>query len=946
MRKQRPTFLGGDSTTRRLRSEPGMVMALSALLFGALFFVVVMTVQYLNGVRESIATYRLVTMTSQQMRLGAPYKAGSLRLGMWTARLLGFPSAQAIEGIQSYPGIGSINMGFDSSIHPPRVSVSASKTLNLLAGFMSNFSAGIGLTALSTQAEISATSYESWVSVATDTSLSMIGNGTVQNGQPSRFSKLLEAFNVPEDVTSTGAECYPIKISDWANFVPAYREALKKNQTPTGKSYYEFYTGLDPDKYNPTQSELKRFVCNIRRQLLPLFVAERARPMQLRYDMERPEISAAVTDPAFGSVPNVGQWYTTYNPGVSYKYTYWKPDLAAVPPDPHKLPGDNMLVCSKPDPRDPVTCLPDTGTTGSNPHCFPFPTTNRQFTINRAAARGPFTDFVMGAPTCKLSGVGDSDYDQVGCSPSWIKYTDNDFCWRPWGGGNLSFDFTPEELNICSSGGGSQPNPEMYQGGGCPTQYNQLDTHFSDLWVLYKRLTQAFVIGLSDAVTLIDFFTVAAPTEYGNVSNPVSNPNSQWGISRALGIRHLYSSLKMLQAGQTGHIYRDSIDSDLSDLSVSTLIGNNGNPYYLYNFAYFPGMARQNEMIPHLDPTRWPNTNPQSRAGLTVTDEGKLLPSGSTFYGREYLAPVEHPLYPFASGNYPYGVPLGRCGTWEAKSPGKKPTEHTNVKYNFTTYGDTEANINANRWVPLPGLTVEDAPLPVNLNGSPAGGLTSISPYHSTYYPLSGAFPGILDWPPLLSVYYSGSNQGKLVKPYQPYAPEDIRNLAMCAFNYMAASPGGTDIWGATQAARKQFEEVRLPTNFPKASGAAVFITDGEPNLGMSNPWPVAQLNADVIPTGPVTDPNSHLGKIKAELDTLNASPLKAFAILLFIKREPVLNQNAQDFISLFDNSIYPKRISFVIDVSTAQDFAQQFAHALSLIRLFILGATKFVPHD
>lgn len=926
---------------------------MAAALFAALLFIVGASIQYLNGVRQSIATYRLVTATSQQMRLGSPYQSGSLMLGMWTARLLDMPWVSPVEGPQPLTGSGIFEMSFDSSQHPPVVEAYASRDLGLLSGFLGNISSGIGLGILTTSSKMFATSYESWVSVSGDVSVSMAGPWVWNNGQPSMIDNLLKAYKIPID-NDTTKPCYPIDVSDAANFVAAYREAMNpdtealatalgwaNNGAPGG----HMYDGA-PAAYNPTLAQLQRFVCNLRRQLLPGFTQNRARPTRLRYDLQRPDasnVNLTVPAPVFPqhwpTTSTTGdKFYRTYNPGIDYTF------FGDTSTGSSQVPGDSMLVCNVDAPRVLPWCEPDKS--GAGVHCFPLASLIQQFAMNYAGVRGPFWDYDMdnatytSCTTSETSAV--SKNDVRGCPPTFISYTDNDFCWYPWlhtGQWNLNpttrFFYTEHEYNSCS--GTNSGMPEI-PGSGCQTQFNIVRQYFSDYWMIYKRLTQAFIIGLSDAIPLLEFFTIAAPTGWGPISNTVVDPSKQWGVTRAMGIEHLYSSYNSIKnyAG-TGHVYQDSIDPyvlDLKDYQVNTSTGT----FNISNFASFVGLSRFNEVLPHLEagpapkttpiPGMWYNMNHPPRAGLSASAAAKLTPAGSTYYGAKYIAPVPHPQYPFVSGNYPYGTPDTHCATWELKEPGTSPAQYMTTQYNMNWLPDLNNN-NEKRWVPSPvSPFIQDAPAPATLN------------YHSSY-------SDIYDWNPLRAIHYSvptDPNDGKQVSPKVQYTEEDVRNLPMCIFDYMPVKTGGTDIWSAVESARRQFKYVRDDNNgkLKDIPGASVFITDGEPSLADADTSALtgAGLTPATIPTGPVSDPNSHLGKVASELDILDD---KAFAILLFIKREATLSPNAQAFIDLFDNTTYPKRLSFVIDVQNATDFAQQFAQALSLIRLIVLGSTKFV---
>lgn len=889
-------------------NERGQVIVIGAVFIVAILFILMASVQYLNAVRASIANLRVATVASQQMRLGTPYKQGTLNLGAWTARLMGFPDALAVDTEQTFSGIGHLRFTYDDSQTPSRVVAYAQQDLGLLAGFMNQILSGVGLTVVRTEAQMAATSYRSWVGVFADTSMSMMGNVNPVNGAPSPIHKLLQAFRIPE-TTNVSDPCYPIDTSDatWANFGPAYIAAMDPPPAPG---------------FVATSNNLIRFVCNIRRQLLPGFIFGRAGPMRNRFDMEPPIPGNIVSAlPAPREAPYAGLPFTSYNPGILYTENATHPYGQGLA----KVPGDNMFACGTRSPRaypaPPLTgiCEPDKGTSGTHPHCFPYKFLDDQLKVNPPGLRGPFTDYEFADPNSNCS-FSDAWSDTAGCTPTNISYTDNFLCWQAWNG--TPFWFSDDELAWCGSGGTPPPSGELPGSGNqCFTQLGFLYTHYSDWWTTYTTLVSAFMIGLADVVPLLDFNSVSGPTASGPISNQILNSDGTSSGFRKTGVYNIYSSVEALDDGGVGHIYKDPIDAKLPELTTVPVMGNDGNPVNINQFSYYPGDSRLNELLPHLDRTHWPKTNPGIRPGLPAAMAKALTPGGSIASGgRAFIAPLDNPNHPFVdAANYPYIMPPGACATWEHAPVGRHPTSFQSPAYSFFDAGDVW-NDGANRWIPSPGVQQDIDSF-----------LAPRAPEHGfSYHP---AWSGMFDWWPLKAVWYRGANKG--MQPGAQYEEENIKNYAMCIFNYLLKTWGGTDWLGGSEVANREYQKALHSPYVTNGSlpGATLFITDGAPDLTT-----VGGLDGNL--TGaPMTNAEQR-DAIAAQLQTLNTAGV--FTILLFIQRStPTLDQNL--FIDLFNHSMYPKRAAFVINVSNPSNFADEFARALAMIRVMIFNVTKFV---
>ncbi|MCB0340387.1 MAG: hypothetical protein KDD53_12325, partial [Bdellovibrionales bacterium] len=259
--------------------------------------------------------------------------------------------------------------------------------------------------------------------------------------------------------------------------------------------------------------------------------------------------------------PSKNAPFAYYNPGINYASTNPAFDINTV------APGNNLLVCGNPMIGNFSTfgniCAIQTIAGAPNPNypCFPLKGGSiDQLTMNPEGFRlldyntrgtDPAGTTASAASQCTFS----SDPNK-GCDPTIIgdQYGDGTyaitdrFCVAPW-------RVHPEWMTaweISQGCGGAPTGTELPNLNGCATQLAGLYNHYTDFFIVYKKVFEAFLVGLSDVVPTINLSVVAGPTSGGNINELVWNPDANGGAGggdkRLSGNRLLFDGVGLSNA--------------------------------------------------------------------------------------------------------------------------------------------------------------------------------------------------------------------------------------------------------------------------------------------------------------------------------------------------------------------------------------------------------------
>ena len=862
---------------RRRDHNDGFVLVTAALLIMAILIVAFLSLYYVYAVRLSLANLRANMLAAQQMHSATPNRIPTIIQGAWTLRLQGYGGVLPVETLQTLPNGSTVQLSFDGSKVPSEVTVRTEVIAAGMLGLLQKLLAGTGFVAAHSIAEMNATSFDSVVSVHADMSSSMVPPWPANNATPAIHDLLLAyGFQVDSDQSKL---CYPIYVGDAPSFHQDFLDAGGQGGGP-GNSVL------------PRQ--LERFVCNLRRKQLPFFYSDEPMPLAWSFELMRPmNVTAASVAPnnvpADGFPPFrylEGSPHEHYNPGKNYNV--------------HRPPGDDMLVCGFPMPRQLPTCDPGDLTT----NCFPLQPTVSQFNLNKPGMR-LFEDYEFEKPGC------DHSNPTNGCIASGVRYTDR-FCFRPWKA-EPNVWMTQEEYDYCTLG--NPPSaPELLGSGGCDTQLGDLHHAASDYLTTYKRTVQGFLIGIAGSVFKLRFSEFSGPTPWGNVQQ-----SDDLTGGPVLGNRLLYPNYTAAGNPLYNHIYEDDIAKIINQHWTRTAGG--GIP--VGNFGYhIIGAFRLTHMLAYLNQTLYPHMTSTANGHSAIQPWNHAFAGTTTFHW-----PPDDPLHPFIDAStYSYGIPSGRSPTWELKQPGMHVTDPVPAHYSLSGLGDVWDN-GSNRFFPRSDIGKE---------------WPSFQPYHTSWN-------GVFDWPPLREVYHTnGAGPAGTQVPGVNYTPEIIKTVAASAWNFLNPTTGGTDH-------RAVFLEMDNSCAAPPPGGPAspfvgVVITDGVPNLDCDPNSIRPGLTCNAIPFGGYTPPfaaGSHMESIYNSLYSLRNKG--AMVVLLFIQYGVNLSPEAQAFLSLFQgsNAVNSQgkvdRVAFVLPLTSVSAFTAQLKEAFAAIKAIILGRTKLV---
>ena len=576
-------------------NERGIVLVIGAITLAAISLFIFACLQLVYGTAKAIDLTNIVYQTSQTMQSSLPYEDSALEAGAWYLHMRGFDGVVADQGVQTLSSGEEIELTYDDSIVPNRVYARARRDETLLAGLFSGFSTGItGLQGLEQHVQLGGTSDDAAVFMHVDNSSSMIGPGWSEGADPT-FSELLQAYGLPVTTNLTNAArgsdvCWPISLSECS-----------------ARGYPDVSTNL----------EAARACCSSMRRHLPFYLGGRAQPVLswlLNSGTGTYYMQAPLDESRYAFHP--------YNPGIDYT-------------DPPKNPlgltrtdsgGTEHYLTHR-----PLTCgmanYGDINRFGivdswkEHPWDFHLDSRRAQYMMSNPGYR--IVDFKNFTDEISWTHPDGNTYDYgyiTGGDPrdwpdkadptdqvmrNWgTKVTSQDICTVPWRINQFHLD--QDELTECGSRG--QPvNPELAT-RGCWNQYGALYHRRSDFYHIFLKITQLFLMGISEIVPRINLSVFSGPTSVGNITNQMQGGGPVNGNFLLYEGVDSTSNIFLYPAGSAdtpNHIYENEVNH--STLRTKQIVPYSGSGFLNSSVSTISGELRVNHMLTYLHQDLTPN---------------------------------------------------------------------------------------------------------------------------------------------------------------------------------------------------------------------------------------------------------------------------------------------------------------------------------------------------
>lgn len=935
---------------RLIRDESASVLVVAVLIIFGLILFQYAVIQYLFNVRDGLRNHYTSLSAAQQMQNNFPYPAAAQRAGALVAQLAGYSATKGDLDLsnveQSTAGKGTVKIHTDTSTVPYTAMVTITKELSYLEGFF----AGMGTSGLSstiTTSDMGATSFNAYLAMLTDMSSSM--RSGFPSGNVWLYDNLVEAAGLklanlanPDDKNDLPhALCWPLSIEDCddAGFVPP--EAVNKATF---------------DISNPVHTGGLRACCLDMAKSLPGALPIRGHTNQtvgyfLNNPLQNQNPEATAFEGSEGTYAD--RPWRVFNPDIDYV-------ALGEPGEFLTLQGNQQNVV---DFSHPLSCVISI----MLPY-IPYPPATDQIKymlMNHGGAR--LVDYDIQAEPVTVSDSQGHTFQvhPISCSTeeecAMIRNPagndapidiDTYAKWQYTSGWNMSdqhlcsaafrqdeYWLTEEELSYCLPVQGYW-GPENGGGGGCYSQDLFLSQIGHDIFVTYKRLTQSFLIAVSELVQSIYFGAFSGPTKFGNVSDLASNGSGGW--ERLSGVVDLFDGNDTFPPS---HIFTTPVK--LKDLAYVDIqhSADASEANRERNIIINPTLVREMEMMAYLDGSRFPNLYPSTtlhssnredpnynywseREEKTGKDPRTAFPRSNAFLAyKNWLAPLEHPGqnkgWPITGVADADGMP-GRTISNELALP-LASRWHWTSEFQIYHGGDVgfADNIIPRQYFPVTGaMDFNEAAVDQSWIN------TSVEPHR-----------GIYDSPSLRAINpLTGSQTG------DAYTYEKVQDFATSAFAHAFTTLGGTDTWGAFMRVRKGCAKHKslFGANAPCIS---VLVTDGKPDL-TTDPTGVGGL-ANILPW--TSDPipfNTHMQNIKDELTALEALG-NTLTIILFIEQDSP-DAEATTFLDLFrcpsppcaDNPDPNRRVLLRFNYGSKEEFRDNFQEALTTVIMLIRASS------
>lgn len=843
---------------KKNKLKSGISIPLTLIMMATSLFLMFGTAKFLEMTEMSLRLTYVALQTVQQGRVQIPSESHALESMAIVGRVNGFSDLKPTESLQKLKD-GNINLVYDDSVNTnPIVRAHYTSGSSLLDGLFRGFSSATdqGISSETAESALAGGIATGATLLYADLSHSMRGRPLdYGSGEESRIKELLEAHNLPviegprdsgalppanpadADVTRIWSDsaanplhmCWPIDISS----------CVAEATSGSANAAWE----LSQDQYTAA-----RQCCNAARQNLPLYLGNspiiRGRPyspghllggsgspVQLDVDYET---NRALAD---------------YNPGLTGPQ-----NLTAA-----NANNEFRLVCNKDIANiDPV------------------------YPNWRGYRTGDFDLRSCGAGGCpRFKNPDGTDATRF----TNTQITDQDFCVLPW-------HYWGDWSRAAESAPWINPNlPPEIAGSGFASQLGLLALVASDFFITYKRLTEAFLIGLTEFNTNIVFSVFGGQTPFGAVRAATTD-------------EQIITGNYVLYDGFQSSLDIEHQPIDISDnLSVQIPGAWQRMPTAL---DYNPGVYRT-RLYAHLDQAHFPNLNP---------GDNSPYPFSHLWGGFEHLMSLRNPKSGREKGHaVPWGLEMAK------QSPASLETLymlHTSDWDHDTTPKDLYPN----------------GPRNMNFVGGVA-----MSPQYINPDPASG-FQRFKWWPLKESVAGSPSTQNLLVPKVQNFAREVFGH----GFLPMM---GGTALRAVAEHMKQQV--VTHEASLGGLSGQPVFniiITDGAPNeipasqAAINEYYP--SVSSLIEPAAAITDAQI-LDEIRADLEEAE-SRVKILSVLIFLQHSN-LEPAAQNYIDLYNplvNGGNYKRAVFRINYSDVQDFRNKYKQALTFVSILLKSRTRY----
>ncbi len=836
----------------------GVSILLTLIVLSALLFIVFGTAKFLEMTELSLRLTYVAMQTVQKGRIQIPNKPIALESMAVVARANGFDEAMATDQLQTLRS-GTVKFTYDESVPTePVVRAYYTSSSGLLANIFKGFSSSNdpGISAETAAGGMGGTLGTGATLVYADMSDSMKGPKIeYDTGDHSRVKELLEAygFNVMAGPRDSGTPNSPA--------TPNYDESL---WNPSGANPASMCWPIDISDcmsssfaYLSTDPYTKaRQCCNAARQNLPGYLGTSwvtARP----YDPNHQLV------PGYPVSVDYQTDYTNYQP--------YNPGLPAAQQIHGALPGGEIrMICNT---AIAGISLPATSSSPTPSY--------KGYRWGDFDLRACFAD-PTNHPACdRFAGVSRFTNDLI---------TDRDFCNSPW--------HWWSDWQIWREDGSCTASPTQSEIAGLCGVASQLSSMYdlaSDFFITYKRLTEAFLIGLNDFNTNLVFSVFAAGCPYG-------------GIVSSSGERFLKGNYVLYNGFEsTFDIERQPVD--LTKLFTVDVPGTGTPPAKMRNGLNLETGYYRTRLTAHLDRAHFPNLNP---------GEDTPYPFSSHLWtGSEYLMSIKNPKV-----NREKGASL----PWGLEQPFQSPASADN--YFLLHAVDTSFGVNGIDLFPNG---------PRNMTWFPAGLIPPMAPYFMT-----AGFQRYKWWP-LMSV---GTNGIQTTNPLQ--VPK-VQSYAREVFGHgLGPMLGGTDVRSVIDHMNETAEAHETATGgINGRRWFSIIISDGKPNEPSATQMAINTAYNSIashLQPAPAINYNDIISEIKTGLESFEEK-VPSLTILLFVQHSPP-DAETIEFTNLFNpttNGGNYKRALFQINYSNLQDFREKYKQALTFISILLKSTTKFV---
>lgn len=866
-----------DSHNAKNKDKRGISILLTTVLVSTALFLVFGTVKFLEMTELSLRLTYVAMQTVQKGRLQIPSEELALESMAVVARLNGFTDAKPVKTLQKLKE-GAVKFNYETPFSTtPLVRAYYTEGSGLLNGMFRGFSSSNdpGISAEQAQSGMAGGISNGATLVYADLSDSMKGPELkYDSGINSRISDLLHAFslNVIEGARDGGATCPtgtdPCYEPVWGISTANYANMCWPIDISDCLSSSAAYLSNRP--YTKA-----RQCCNAARQNLPGYIGGTVVPPGRPY---RPGWT-------IGSIPIDVDYQTNlplvpYNPGLPAD---WQDDPSDNHP-PFVSQNQLRLVCNTSVYHLDETITipagqPSAGTYGPFPNYPGFRVGD--FDLSTCVNGGGCDRFKDAPPASTLTDrfTNDKITDRLLCVEPWHYWAD----WRLY----------RETAPWVDPGAAS----EIASTGGFSSQLGLLSQLASDFFITYKRLTEAFLIGISDFNSNLVFSVFGGANPFGAIQSTGSNPQNFMS-----GNYQLYNGFDAI----------NDIEHEPIDITntLTAEVPNSGSPVQRIwtSMNLLTGYYRT-RLITHLDQAHFSNLNPGDNTPYPF--------SSHIWPGSEYLMALKNPK--INSRNKGESVP------WGLESDLLSPA-HVASYFNFFTVD----------------LAFGTTPVDMFPNGPRA--VTFFPGYNLSPRFLSGGSHDLTWWPLKNVVNGVQTSQNLAVPEVLTYA----RELFGQALGPMM---GGTHVRSVIKHMNDQADLHAAETGgLNGRRWFSIIISDGKPNEPAANTdsltaaYPSLMIPTPRLQPIPAPNYNDMLTDIENGLISFEGK-VPALSILLFIEHSPPDAETTQ-FLRLFDpatNGNNYKRALFKINYQNVEDFKEKYKQALTFISILLKSSTKFV---